>query len=124
MNAWPPSKRSLWLSRAVLTLSIVAFFVLGIGAYQYTIRSSTAKAIAKPAEQSPLKVAAERLNFGITWEQPEFKWTVPIRNNSDREIEIENFVKSCNCASIEPRSLVIPAGETRDVQLTFDLRTS
>lgn len=69
-----------------------------------------------------LAVAPEELNFGIAWEQSEFPWTVSIRNTSSRQLVIADFGKSCTCALIEPKTLILEPGTTHQLQLTLNLK--
>ena len=73
------------------------------------------------APPAGLAIARKHLDFGETWENPRFEWTLPIENRREQDVRIRDFTFSCTCLSTEPRSLVIPAGETRDVKLTLDL---
>jgi len=68
-----------------------------------------------------LVVAEDRLDFGEAFEQDTFRWTFPIENRGKEEIHITGFGLSCNCATVTPRSLTIPPGETAEVALTLDL---
>ena len=70
-----------------------------------------------------LQVASEYLDFGKVPVQENFPWTLPIQNTSPRDVEVLDIKTSCGCASIEPRSLVIPAGKTVSVRFTLDLTT-
>jgi hypothetical protein len=113
-------KRSI-IPYACWTAGFVAF-VAAIGFHHYRPRVSASRADASTRQQS-LKVDADRLNLGAVWEQPRLPWTLPIHNDSDRVIEIDGFGKSCSCTDLEPSSLKIPPGESRDVQLALDLRS-
>ena len=68
-----------------------------------------------------LEPALDRLDFGEVWEDPQFRWALPITNHSAQDVEIKRFLGSCNCSQIEPKTLIVPAGQTREVQLTIDL---
>ncbi len=61
------------------------------------------------------------LQFGEVWEDTAFPWTLQVHNTGRKPIRIASFSHSCSCATIEPRSLVIPAGETHELKLTIDL---
>ena len=74
-------------------------------------------------ENGFLEVAPEHLDFGEVWVQDKFQWTLPITNTSSEPVEVLEFRASCNCASIEPPSLLLAPGETVDVHLTLDLTT-
>lgn len=69
-----------------------------------------------------LMVPAEMLDLGEVWEQDGFTWELPVRNVTTADIRIERIANSCSCTSVEPKSLVVPAGQTRTVRLTISLR--
>lgn len=68
-----------------------------------------------------LFVPKSALNLGVVTENSSFQWQLPIRNQSDRSIQIVGFVASCNCVSIEPSRLTIGPGATIKLNLTLDL---
>jgi len=68
-----------------------------------------------------LAVKSAYLHVGEVWEQSEFRYELPLENRTQESIKVDGFSSSCTCASIEPRSLTIPAGECRRVRLTLDL---
>src|SRR5262249_52816263 len=72
-------------------------------------------------DSTGLWVSPERLNFGEVWEAEQFRWVLPVTNGSGEDIEIVNFATSCNCLSVEPRAVVIPAGQTVEVNLVLNL---
>lgn len=72
--------------------------------------------------QAESRLVAAQLDFGEVWEDDKFRWTIPVTNEGQESVTIKDFVSTCTCSGIEPRSLVIPAGETRDVRVTLDLR--
>ena len=74
-------------------------------------------------ENGFLEVDPEHLDFGEVWVQDKFQWTLPITNTSSEPVEVLEFRTTCACTSIEPKSVVIPAGETVAIQLTVDLTT-
>ncbi|MGH7129632.1 MAG: hypothetical protein ACREIV_13765, partial [Planctomycetaceae bacterium] len=73
-------------------------------------------------EGSRLTVSAERRDFGEVWSQPAFRWTLPIHNPTGEAVHVKQFTATCECTSVKPESLVIPPGETRNAELTLDLR--
>lgn len=68
-----------------------------------------------------LFVAAERLSLGDLWEDTRFKWLLPIQNRGDKDVDVDTFFASCMCVTTQPRRLLIPAGESRTLELTLDL---
>lgn len=70
---------------------------------------------------SPLWIDPRDLDFGLVWEDYEFRWIIPIENRGSEPFVIEEFWSSCNCSSVAPRSLTIPPGEKREIRLTLNL---
>lgn len=66
-------------------------------------------------------VPEDRLHFGEVWEDKKFVWELPIENRQEHEVTVKDFVTTCTCTTVEPRSLTIPAGESRALHLTLDL---
>lgn len=106
------TSRSLAWSRAIILLLLVL-----ICAVAYWMRFAATKADANAG----LSVPEDALDFGEVWEDERFQWTLPIKNPTQREVEIVSFQSTPLCTSIEPASLVIPAGDTAEVKLTLDL---
>jgi hypothetical protein len=77
--------------------------------------------VSKPNLDTDLLVSPDRLDFGEAWEDSRFDWQIPIENSLNHEIVVVDFEQTCNCITIEPRSLVIPAREIRELKLTLDL---
>jgi hypothetical protein len=46
---------------------------------------------------------------------------LPIENRGPQDVHIERFLSTCSCLATTPASLLVPAGQTRDVELTLDL---
>lgn len=69
-----------------------------------------------------LDVQPDSLDIGDQWVQPAFLWTLPVTNSSDHPVEVSDILTSCSCASVEPRSFVVEAGETVPLRVTLDLR--
>lgn len=68
-----------------------------------------------------LEPSPEHLDFGEVWEDAQFSMVLPITNHRGQDLEIKQFLKTCNCSQIEPPSLSIPAWQTREVRLILDL---
>lgn len=84
------------------------------------VRGRPEPAAAVP-ENGGLSVAAEHLDFGEVWQDSQFKWVLPIRNETEQDIHIAGFANSCACSQVEPRSLTVPAGGEVQVRVTIDL---
>jgi hypothetical protein len=72
-------------------------------------------------ELESLVVQAKDLNFGEVWEDSQFKWILHVNNPTAKDVQIDRFFSSCSCLNGVPKSLLIPAGQCRDVELTVDL---
>ena len=70
---------------------------------------------------SEVQVDPERLDFGTVWEQPAFRWTLPIQNVSARAMSVWQITADCGCTQVEPRELEIAPGAIREIGLTVDL---
>jgi hypothetical protein len=90
---------------------------VGIAAYRFGKTSPNSADIGDRL----LIVESESLDFGEVFEARGFRWTLPIKNPGDQDVAIEGFETSCNCTSVEPKSLLVRAGETASVQVTLDL---
>ncbi len=71
--------------------------------------------------ESPLAVPAADLELGDVWETDEYQKTLTVINRGGEDIDIMELASSCGCVQVEPRSLVIPAGERKQVRLKLDL---
>ncbi len=61
------------------------------------------------------------LDLGEVWERRDFLHPLVIRNRRSATAEIQGFVASCGCLTVESRSLAVPPGETATVRLKLDL---
>jgi len=78
-------------------------------------------ALVEARANSGLVVEPARLDFGSVWASKGFTWSLPIHNPTEQLIKVVDLRSSCSCTSISPRELSIPAGATKQVQLTLDL---
>jgi hypothetical protein len=78
---------------------------------------------AKPRKQAigGLEVETASLQIGAVWEAKSFPFNLAIHNATSAEVRVDDFMVSCSCVAVEPRSLRIPAGQTADVHLTLEL---
>lgn len=104
--------RSVWVRRG-LALAIVG--LVWAGGYW------AAKSARDRDEAGILVVEDKALDLERVWEDKHFELVLPIENRSGAEVSIEGFDTSCNCLSVTPESLVIPAGESREVRMKVDL---
>ncbi|MBI2826203.1 MAG: DUF1573 domain-containing protein [Planctomycetia bacterium] len=68
-----------------------------------------------------LVVAEQNLLLGEVWASTAVEHALHIRNTSERDVRIARFDATCNCTSVAPESVTIPAGEATDVLVTVDL---
>lgn len=61
------------------------------------------------------------LDFGNVWARKNITRILPVTNRTRGKVQIARFKVSCEDLSIEPQSIEIPAGETRNIQVTMDL---
>jgi hypothetical protein len=80
-------------------------------------------ASSKLESERPLEIDQSDLRFGEAWARRDFRWTIPIRNRSQRSVEVADLRLSCKCTgTIEPRRFVLEPGQTQHVDMTLDLR--
>ena len=107
------TSRLVWIGRgltvALLGLACAGSFWIG-------------KVIREKPQGPALVVADAALNFGEAWEDAAFTWELPLENQGSTDVQVLELIPSCGCLVIEPRSLEVPAGQTRTVQLKLDLR--
>ena len=69
-----------------------------------------------------LVVPEEYLNIGEVWEEEQsYEWTLTLRNPTRADVDIEGFLSSCNCVSIQPDALLIRAGQSADIHMRLAL---
>ncbi len=62
------------------------------------------------------------LDYGEVWAQKILPLKIPIQNTSDEDIEIVEFLQSpCCMCEFSPSNIAIPAGATREVDLSINL---
>jgi hypothetical protein len=97
-------------------LALILLTACGLGAYWAATRSATPS-----LPHAGLVVKEADLNFGEVWEDAHFHWTIPITNESSQVLQVIDFSTSCICSNVEPRSLVLSPGESKDIRVTIDL---
>ncbi len=108
-----PKTGSAWVGRALglILLAVVCGLAYWLGSTSRGERSI-----------GGLVVPDGCLDLGEIWESDNYQSILPIRNTTGQDVDILDFISSCNCVSVEPPSLMIPAGHAREVRLTFDLK--
>jgi hypothetical protein len=105
--------RRAWLGRGIALAVLLAACAV---AYWFGVAHK-----GTGADNTGLRVAPEHLNLGEVWEEEQFRWVVPVTNSSGEDVEVVKFATSCNCLSVEPRAVVIPAGQTVGLNLVLNL---
>lgn len=103
-------------ARLALHATLAAAALATVAAYWLTSRPEPARA----ARRGPLVVDAAALDFGEVLESASFRREVPIRNVSERALDVR-MSKSCDCAGVEPAQFRLGPGETKKVVVTLDL---
>src|SRR6266849_4991614 len=112
----PPRNSRLLIGACVLLSCIVAYQLGSKPNYPDRNREHPEEYVIEG-----LSVKRSALDFGEPWEEKNFVWKLPIQNVTNRDIRVHDFALSCGCLEIEPKSLTIPAQETREVALKVDL---
>lgn len=66
-------------------------------------------------------IRAKHLNLGDLWEVDDYETTLVLENQRSTGVTIRSFATSCDCTSVEPKSLTIPAKQTREVKVRLNL---
>jgi len=100
-------------------LSFLILFVTfaSIGAATVSLRYS----LSSRDDSLGLEISPSALDFGKVWEAKDFQCTLPLQNVTESPIEITHFAASCECVSVLPSTLVIPARERRVIVVTINL---
>ncbi len=98
------------------------FFVACLAITAAGFRLGSALVVPGSRRNHGLVIDRERLNLGVLWARKRLLHVLEIRNATSDEIEIVKWVTgACNCATVTPDRLRIPAGETRAVRVAMDL---
>lgn len=111
MKLKAPKHRVFLLTSLLIVIVITALTALKSGIHGDTRRGNVKGLVVKD----------EDLGFGEVWEYRKFLWTVPVKNLRTNEVKVE-FSTSCSCMEVDPPSLVLPSGETREIRLSLDLK--
>ena len=108
------------MSRRILCIALAAACgaaVAGTWAGPWASSSRGVGAAPSPVEsKAVLVVDTAKLNLGAMWETDRFELTIPVTDNEQHPIEIEEIESlsaTCNCLLIEPRTLTVGPGEKR-----------
>jgi hypothetical protein len=107
--------------RTILRIALLAATVGLAVAGTWRYRSDLSSRSAGGQQATGLYVDPHVLDVGEVWEDSHLSRVLRIENRSGKDVSIERFYHSCDCTEIEPGSLVVPAGESREIRLTIDL---
>ena len=97
---------------------------LFIGTFSFFLLVLTLAIRSGKTSSEGLMIPPECLDLGEVWRQPDFRCNLPVQNPTAVDADILDFATSCNCVSIEPRSLQVPAGQQATIRLKLDLTRS
>lgn len=111
---------------AFARVGLLVFLAVAIGLVAYYFENAQqSQAVGHAPSEHEIRglvVQTKDLEAGEIWEQKDFAWKLPIENRTGRAIAIKQLQTSCGCLSVEPKSLTIPARESKIVSLAFDTR--
>lgn len=111
-------------SRSGLPLLVIAVVIAGLGFYFGNQASQSALGTAG-ATTAPLLADTKHLDFGESLARSNLELRIPIANVSESDVEVVDWDRSCGaCTTVEPQTLMISAGETREVLVRLDLAPS
>jgi hypothetical protein len=107
----------------ILLAVVIGIGLLGVlGARHYRAnRSHQSPDQSVQGRVADLYISPAKLDFGSVWESSSSQWVLPIENRGEEDVEIEDLVATCGCTNIEPRSVTVPAHQSREVRVTVDL---
>jgi len=112
-NVGSPSPQKRWrdckLALAVFALAVI----VGVLAGFLRVRTSSPKVL--------LEVDPSRLDLGKVFVSEAFRFSLPVKNVSNRDVEIPEIRSSCRCTSFDPIPLTIPAGDSASINAVIDL---
>lgn len=111
-----------WLvafGRCTLHVRVFLLFVMA-GAFASGVFWTSS--VAPP--QETLTVLPADLNLGEVWQQPELKFSIPVRNRTRQAMRVADISTTCNCTQITPKSFEVPAGESVTLSGVIDLMRS
>lgn len=73
-------------------------------------------------EPQKLAVQEGSLDFGERPPIESFSWTLPVKNLTDRVIEVLDFELGCLCTEVTPQAFSVKPGETQEVKVVVDLQ--
>lgn len=76
---------------------------------------------AAPTGEPPrMKLSDTKWDFGTVWHGEQLKHKLVISNEGKGELRILRVSASCGCTAAQPQRQILPAGESTDVEITFN----
>lgn len=109
-----------WL--VALTIIIAATLLVAIRNRAERAGASSAEQLGSPSAWiiEGLSIEPKTLDVGEIWETKEYVHRLSVRNETGSPIKF-SLIASCNCTSISPRVLTIPASQSEQIELKIDL---
>jgi hypothetical protein len=111
-----------WVQRRFVVLAVI--IVSFISAYRLAIWMASRSSGSSPPREhvhDGLAVDAEALDVGEVWESNEIPFRLAIANVTNTDAKVVDFLTSCACIEVAPRSLTIPANEKGMINVKLDL---
>lgn len=100
---------------------IVLAGVLGLFVLVFWVAMKSRQTLTPRFSIGGLAASEDTLEVGDVWEQSDFSWVVRVTNETSRTIMLRDVLTSCNCSSVEPRSMAIPARAQVELRVKIDL---
>jgi hypothetical protein len=71
--------------------------------------------------RAPVTVTDNDLNFDKAWMDEAFQWTLAITNTSNKRLQVEDVLQSCQCVDVSPRAFTLEPHSTRHITAFLDL---
>ncbi len=108
--------RRAWIVNVVLVVALALALV-----WSYRTGLQSAPSDANQMRVGDLEISAADLDFGEVWEEKPHARNVTVRNVGSGVVTVTDFMMSCSCASVEPRSFEVARGGEFSVRLLLDL---
>src|SRR5262249_15233483 len=110
-------KRRIVLAIVTPILCVAAYYVGAIAANGFSSRENRPQAVVVDG----LSVEANSLSLGEVWETPNHTVSLMITNVSSETRKIKQFATSCDCTAIEPSTLIIDPGSSKEIKVHLNL---
>lgn len=106
-------------------LVYLVVFAAAVAAVAGTLVGRMNRKLPPPPDRATvpvLRIPADKLTFGETWETDRFEWTLPVENRGPSTVAVSRITASCSCLAVTPQEFSIDPGQSREVKLVIDLR--